>query len=86
MITFSALREAPMPDGSPGPFSIRRCLAAYFAALSAVLFVEAVPHLATSWTAAIPGAVCVVAVLFLLFFTTWADVAAAVRKVINKGA
>lgn len=74
----SAFREAPLPDGRPGPLSLRRILAAWFAVLAPVLFAMALRHAQAGWIVFLPGGVCVLAALLLLFFTTWADVAALV--------
>jgi len=82
----SIFREAPSADGKPGPVSIRRVLAAYFSALAAALFILAFRYAAAGWWVFIPGAVCVLSVLFLLFFTTWADVASVARAVKAPGA
>ena len=77
----SIFREAPSADGKPGPVSIRRVLAAYFAALAAALFAMAFNYASAGWWVFLPGAVCIAAVLLLLFFTTWADVASVARAV-----
>lgn len=82
----SVFREAPSSDGKPGPVSVRRVLAAYFAALAAALFVLAFRYASAGWWVFIPGAVCIAAVLLLLFFTTWADVASVARAVKSPGA
>ena len=82
----SIFREASSVDGKPGPISIRRVLSAYFAALSAALFILALPRASAGWWVFIPGAACVVAALLLLFFTTWADVASVARAVKDPGA
>ena len=71
-------REANLPNGQKGPVSARRVLAAYFAALTPFLFTVAILEAPATWYAYIPGAICVLASLLLLFFTTWTDVAAVV--------
>lgn len=77
-------REAPLPDGKPGPVSIRRVLAAFFAAVFGTLGILVALHF-SELAALGPSAVGVagvllgaplVGVLILLFFTTWGDVAA----------
>lgn len=76
-MALSIFREAPLPDGTPGPVSLRRVLAAFFASCAVVLFFRAL-QTPVGWYVFIPGAVCVLSCLLLLFFTTWADVAAVV--------
>jgi hypothetical protein len=85
MLTLTALREAPLPDGKPGPFSIRRILAVYFALVGPALGALAILKASGSgWVPYLPAAVCILAVLLLLFFTTWADIAAAWAEVKGK--
>ena len=62
-----------------GVTSIRRVLAAFFAVSAIPLGIIAIPS--TEWFAFIPCGGCLVAVLMLLFFTTWSDVAGAVAKI-----
>ncbi|MBL8967013.1 MAG: hypothetical protein JNG85_08390 [Spirochaetaceae bacterium] len=69
----SAFREAPLPDGRPGPLSLRRILAAWFAVLAPVLFAMALQHAQAGWIVFLPGGVCVVASVLLCLFTTLAD-------------
>lgn len=71
----TAFRESSV-DGKPGDVSLRRILATVFSMFAAILFVAAFKYAALGWVVFIPGAVCVLATLLLLFFTTWADVAA----------
>lgn len=71
---FTMFREAPAPDGRPGPVSMRRVLAALFALAAIGLGWGAIPHAAAGWWVFLPSLACVAATLFLLFFTTWADV------------
>lgn len=55
-------------------WSMRRVLSAYFAILSAVLFIIAFPYAKDSgWVVFIPGGISTVATVLLLFFTTWSD-------------
>lgn len=84
----SFLREANLPDGSPGPLSMRRIAAAacFIAAIAAgVLSIAAIlkfiglnPNTSIDWKAFIPLFIPCVAFLIgglmLLFFTTWADI------------
>jgi hypothetical protein len=65
--------------GAGSPVSMRRVLAAFFALAAVALFAASLP--VTGWAGALPGALCLAAVLILLFFTTWGEVAAAVRTV-----
>jgi hypothetical protein len=82
-------REANNPDGTHGPVSIRRVLAAFFAATFGALAVSITLHfaeLAALGNAAIGVAgvllgAPLVGVLLLLFFTTWSDVAAIAKAV-----
>jgi len=67
-------------EGGPGsPVSMRRVLAAFFALAFVALAVLALPYAASGWFVFAPAALCVIAVLFLLFFTTWGEVAMAAR-------
>jgi hypothetical protein len=67
-------------EGAKGsPVSMRRVLAAFFALASVALAVLALPYAVSGWFVFVPAALCIVAVLFLLFFTTWADIATAAR-------
>jgi hypothetical protein len=87
MLTFSALREAPLPDGKPGPFSARRILAVLvFAPASILLFALAIEKAKADagWTIFLPGGLCLAASLLLLFFTTWADITALVQTARGK--
>lgn len=63
-------------DGTP---SMRRVLAflcfVAFAALGAV----AIPSAAVGWFVFLPSALALAAMILLLFFTTWADIASIVR-------
>jgi uncharacterized membrane protein len=70
---FTMFREAS-ENGQPGPVSMRRVLAAIFAAAAIVLFVLAFKYSSVGWVVFIPGIACLAAVLLLLFFTTWGDV------------
>lgn len=73
----SIFREAPLHDGTPGPVSLRRVLAAFFAVLGVILFFWALRD-PEAWFVFLPGGMCVAASLLLLFFTTWADVASVI--------
>ena len=82
----SMFREAPTPECPKGQLSMRRILASFFASVFGALAVSVTLHfseLAALGNAAIGVAgvllgAPLVGVLFLLFFTTWGDVAAAI--------
>ncbi len=65
--------------------SMRRCLAAFFAVLSSPLFYLAFKWSANGWYVFIPGIVCVIAALILLFFTTWAEITEMIKAVKGPG-
>jgi len=78
----SMFREAEA-DGKPGPVSMRRVLAFLTAFAAIGLFVGGFFVTKESWYVFVPGIACLAGSLFLLFFTTWGDVAEiakAVRK------
>ena len=85
MIQLSALREATLPDGTPGPFSFRRLLAVGLAPASIVLFVLGIrvlptlPESVPAWAAMLPGALCLVATLVLAICTTVGDIVAIIQ-------
>jgi hypothetical protein len=68
-------READNADGSPGPVSMRRVLAFILVWAGVALFVAALILAPQSGWSFVPGGACLVAVLILLFFTSWGDVA-----------
>jgi hypothetical protein len=74
------LREAPA-DGKPGPVSIRRVLALFFSIAAIGLLWRGFSFSATGWFVFVPGIACLVAVLLLLFFTTWADISELASKI-----
>lgn len=65
---------------STGSTSMRRILACVFTVAAIALFVLAFKYAAAGWFVFIPGLACLVAVVLLLFFTTWADVAEVASK------
>lgn len=72
-------------EGGPGsPVSMRRVLAAFFALAFVALTILALPYAASGWFVFIPAALCIIAVLALLFFTTWGDIAAVARAIEGK--
>ncbi len=81
----SWLREAPLPNGDPGPFSFRRIVAALFVPASIALFILGLKALADlpagvpAWVAMFPGALCLLAVLILAICTTVGDIVAIVQ-------
>jgi hypothetical protein len=71
----SMLREAPLPNGMPGPVSARRVLACYFALCAPPLAYVALPYAKDSgWFVFLPSLACILTVIILLLFTTWADI------------
>lgn len=78
---FSFLREAPLPDGKPGPLSARRILAFILALASLPCYFAGFQYSASGWYVFIPGIVCQLSALLLMFFTTWADVAEIVQAI-----
>lgn len=80
----SMFREAPLADGKPGPVSMRRVLAAFFALGAVALGAAAIPN-APGWYVFIPSGLCIFGSLLLMFFTTWSDVAAIVSAWKSKG-
>lgn len=87
----SMFREAPLPDGTKGPVSIRRVAAAWCAMIFGVAVVGVIKNLPLilSLGASAIGVVAVLigfpllGLLLLLFFTTWEaiqGVIAAVQK------
>lgn len=71
----SAFREAPNPDGTKGPVSMRRVLAFFYALVSTALGVAALPHAASGWWVFIPSGLAALLSVLLLLFTTWNDLA-----------
>lgn len=79
----SMFREAPNPDGTKGPVSFRRVVAAFFAVSGIALAIYGVMS-GISWQGiAVLLGVPTTAVLVLTFFTTWGDVAS-VAKIIKR--
>lgn len=77
---FTMFREG----GKDSPVSMRRVLAAFFAIAFIVLGLVAMDYAPAGWFVFIPSALCIGAVILLLFFTTWADVAGAVKSIAGK--
>lgn len=66
-----------------GLWSMRRVLSLLFAVYSNILFIMAMPYVASGWVVFIPGLAYMCASLVLLLFTTWEEItklAAALRK------
>jgi hypothetical protein len=76
---------ATMFQEADGATSMRRVLAAFFA-VSAVALAVILPLIAgvSGWHVFIPCGACIFASLLLLFFTTWADVAAIISAAKGK--
>ena len=81
-MVLSMFREANTEDGKPGPYSMRRVLAFLLSLAAIGLFILGF-NFKDGWFVFIPGMVCLAAVLLLLFFTTWGDVAE-IAKAIKK--
>lgn len=64
---------------SDGSLSMRRLLAAFFAVMAMALFALAFTYSAVGWYVFLPGIACIAAVLLLLFFTTWGEIAEVVK-------
>lgn len=79
---FSIFREEEK-EGKPGPVSMRRVLAFILTLTAIGLFVGGFFITKDSWYVFLPGIVCLVGMLLLLFFTTWSDVAE-IAKAIKK--
>lgn len=58
-----------------GSKSMRRLLAILFFMVFVVVSIYAIPYAFSGWYVFIPSILCVVAVILLLFFTTWNDIA-----------
>lgn len=72
----SALREAPLPTGKPGPFSARRIGALLLIPSGIAAIILGILR-ASSWEViAIAGGIPIAGGVFLLLFTTWADIKA----------
>jgi hypothetical protein len=69
---------------SDGSWSLRRCLATAFCGLAGWLLDRGFAHIDKGWIAFIPGGICVLAALLLLFFTTWADITELVGAITGK--
>ena len=81
----SMFREAPTPDCPKGQVSIRRVIAAFFAACSIPSGMIAL-YFQMPWQAiACAFGIPMVGTLLLLFFTTWNDIAIAINMATKKG-
>jgi hypothetical protein len=69
---------------SDASWSLRRCLATVFCGLGGWLLDRGFQHIDKGWIAFIPGGICVLATLFLLFFTTWSDITELVSAITGK--
>ena len=77
----SMFRESPTAEYPKGQVSMRRVLAAFFALASVILaIIGAIIGMVWQGISALFG-IPVAAVLLLMFFTTWGDMADAVKKV-----
>jgi hypothetical protein len=78
--------EDDKPDGSPGPCSMRRVLAfaSFLAGLACSILTLILVKPIDTWFVFIPSIAFVVAMLLLLFFTTWSDVSMVIKTVREK--
>ena len=75
----SMFRESPLPDGTKGPVSFRRVVAAFFAVSGIALAIYgAMSGIPWQGIAVLLG-VPTTAVLVLTFFTTWGVVATVIK-------
>ena len=79
----SMFREESKESGKPGPVSMRRVLALLFALAAIALFVGGFFVIKETWFVFIPGIASLAGSLFLLFFTTWSDVAEVAKAIKN---
>lgn len=70
----SALREAPLPDGKPGPFSARRIAALLLIPSGIAAIILGILRESPWEVIAISGGIPIGAGILLLLFTTWADI------------
>ena len=76
----SLFREAPTPECPRGQISMRRVLAAFFAVSSVILaIIGTLVGMVWQGISVLFG-IPVGSVLFLMFFTTWGDLADAAKK------
>lgn len=66
---------------SDGSLSIRRLLATFFAVCFLVLSVMAILSEQAGWYIYIPAIASLVAVVVILFFTTWSDIKGVVEAI-----
>lgn len=67
-----------------GVTSMRRVLAAFFAVAAIPLAIIPLGKGAANWYSFLPCGISISAVLLLMFFTTWSDIAGAVEKLKGK--
>jgi hypothetical protein len=84
-------REAPAPDGAPGPVSFRRVAAAVLLVAALALFGAALGvvqriTIAAAWVVFIPGAACLVVGSLMPILTTISDVQAIINAARGKTA
>lgn len=75
----SMFREAPTVESPKGQFSIRRIIAAFFAAISVPTGLTATCFQLPWQSIACAFGIPIFATLMLLFFTTWNDIAIAIK-------
>ena len=80
----SMFREAPTAESPKGQVSIRRVIAAFFAAISVPTGLTATYFQLPWQSIACAFGIPVIATLLLLFFTTWNDIAIAINMATKK--
>jgi hypothetical protein len=85
----SVFREAPLPDGTPGPVSFRRVSSAVLLVAALALFGAALDvvqriTLTAAWVVFIPGALCLGVGALMPILTTISDVQAIIHAVVGK--
>jgi hypothetical protein len=89
---FSIFREAPLPDGTPGPVSYRRVASAVLLAAALALFsaalvvVQRIPSSVPGWVVFLPGALCLGVGALMPILTTISDVQAIIHALNGKTA
>jgi hypothetical protein len=65
--------------------SLRRCMAILFGFCAPVLLYIGFQYISVGWIAFMPGTICILAVLILAFFTTWADITELIKAAFRGG-
>lgn len=75
------MKAAGFWQESDGSFSIRRLLATFFALCFLALSIMAILSPSAGWYVYIPALASLIAVIVILFFTTWSDIKAVVEAI-----